>query len=110
MKKPPSKSRQRAEAIMKVRCGLMTASQAAAQLGVSRKTYYKWEQRGLTGLLTGVCDQRVGRPEKPDQELALEKQLADTLREVERLRQKLALKDLASKINIGSGMNRTKKK
>ena len=32
----------RAEMIMKVRCGLMTAAQAAARLGVSRKTYYKW--------------------------------------------------------------------
>lgn len=32
---------------MKVRCGLMTARQAAKQLGVSSKTFYKWEQRGL---------------------------------------------------------------
>jgi excisionase family DNA binding protein len=41
------KARLRAEVIMKVRCGLMTAQQAAEYLGVSRKTYYKWEQRGL---------------------------------------------------------------
>lgn len=95
---------------MKVRCGLMTASQAAALLGVSRNTYYRWEQRGLTGLLEGVCDQKAGRPKKPDQELALERQLADSLKEVEQLRQQLALKDLASKTNIESGMNRTKKK
>ena len=33
-------ARLRAEVIMKVRCGLMTAQQAAEQLGVSRKTYY----------------------------------------------------------------------
>lgn len=95
---------------MKVRCGLMTASQAADRLGVSRNTYYRWEQRGLTGLLTGVCNQKAGRPKKPDQQLALEKQLADTLQEVEHLRQQLALKDLASKIDIGSGTNRPKKK
>jgi len=95
---------------MKVRCGLMTASQAAKQLGVSRKTYYKWEERGLSALVDGLCDQKTGRPEKPAQELALERQLADTLREVEQLRQQLALKDLASKIDIGSGMNRTEKK
>jgi len=110
MKKLPTKSLQRAEAIMKVRCGLMTASAAAAQLGVSRKTYYKWEQRGLSALLTGVSDNSAGRPEKPVQELELEKQLSETLRENERLHQQMALKDLASKINIKSGMNRTEKK
>jgi hypothetical protein len=37
---PQQVARQRAEVIMKVRCGLMNASQAAARLGVSRKTYY----------------------------------------------------------------------
>ena len=35
-------ARLRAELIMKVRCGLMTAAEAARQLGVSRKTFYKW--------------------------------------------------------------------
>jgi DNA-binding transcriptional regulator YiaG len=53
------RSRLRAEMIMKVRCGLITAQQAADRLGVSRKTYYKWEQRGLSALLDGVADQRA---------------------------------------------------
>lgn len=51
---------------MKVRCGLMTASEVARQLGVSRKTYYKWEQRGQTALLEGLSDHSAGRPEKDD--------------------------------------------
>jgi transposase len=55
-------ARLRAEVIMKVRCGLITAAQAAERLGVSRKTYYKWEQRGLAALLDGVADQSSGRP------------------------------------------------
>jgi transposase len=37
----------RTEMIVKVRAGLMTATAAAEALGVSRKTYYKWERRGL---------------------------------------------------------------
>ena len=41
-KKPQDQARLRAQLIMKVRCGLMTAAEAAKQLGVSRKTYYKW--------------------------------------------------------------------
>lgn len=74
-----NKARVRAQLIMKVRCGLMSASEAAKQLGVSRKTYYKWEQRGLVALLDGLSDQEPGRPEKPVNEAqqALEKQLAE---------------------------------
>ena len=55
------RARRRAELIMKVRCGILTAKQAAAQLGVSRKTNYKWEQRGLAALLAGLDDQQAGR-------------------------------------------------
>ena len=56
------KARLRAEVIMKVRAGLMTAKAAAAQLGVSRKTYYEWEARGLGGMLENLADQTAGRP------------------------------------------------
>ena len=110
MKKPPSKSLQRAELIMKVRCGLMTATEAAAQLGVSRKTYYQWERRGLSALVDGHCDQRAGRPETPERESALERQLSEAMTQIELLHQQMALKDLVSKINLESGSDRTKKK
>jgi hypothetical protein len=43
-------ARLHAEAIMKVSCGLLSASQAATALGMFRKTYYKWEDRGLSSL------------------------------------------------------------
>jgi transposase len=81
MKKAPSKphsARLRAELIMKVRCGIMTAQEAASRLGVSRKTYYKWEQRGLSALLDGVADQVAGRPASPvdGRRQELERQLA----------------------------------
>ena len=111
MKRVSKKSaRKRAELIMKVRCGLMTAKQAAAQLGVSRKTYYKWEQRGLTSLLEGLGKQKAGRPKKPARELDLEKQLAQSQAEIERLRQTLVLRDIAADMKIESGLHRTKKK
>ena len=58
-------ARLRAELIMKVRCGLLTARQAADRMGVSRKTFYKWEQRGLNALLGSVTDQHPGRRPKP---------------------------------------------
>jgi transposase len=90
----------------------MTASQAAAQLGVSRKTYYKWEQRGLAALLDGLSDQQSGRPEKPDKtgEQILEKQLADLRRQNQLLEKKMILKDLAAEFNLRSKTDRAKKK
>jgi len=48
---------------------MMTAAQAAKQLGVSRKTYYKWEKRALEGMLEGLCERNSGRPASvPDEE------------------------------------------
>ncbi len=90
----------------------MTAAAAAAQLGVSRKTYYKWEQRGLSALLDGLSDQQAGRPERPQDpaQVVLEKQMADLQRENLLLEQKMALKDMAAEFEIRSKIDRTKKK
>ena len=87
MAKKPSnqyKPRLRAEMIMEVRCGLLTARQAADRLGVSRKTFYKWEARGLSALLDIVTDQPPGRPAQPpdDHRRWLEKQLLDANRQI----------------------------
>ena len=115
MKKRPTTqqaARQRAEVIMKVRCGLMSASQAAEQLGISRKTYYKWEQRGLSALLTGLEDQSPGRPCQPvdSQQQALEKQLEQAHRDNALLKHKMELKDVLTDLKLAPGMNRAKKK
>ena len=115
MKKKPSKqqtARLRAELIMKVRCGLMTARQAADQLGVSRKTYYKWEKRGLAGLLDGLADQPSGRRAQPvdTNSEQLEKQLSQAHRQIDLLEHKMALKDVLMDLKLPSGRDRTKKK
>ena len=110
--KKQTKAMERAQLIMKVRCGLMTAAGAAAQLGVSRKTYYKWEQRGLSALLDGLSDQEPGRPEKQQDpaQAVLEKQMADLQKENRLLEQKIILKDLAAELNLRSEKDRAKKK
>jgi transposase len=89
----------------------MTAAAAAAQLGVSRKTYYKWEQRGLSALLDGLSEKEPGRPENPQDpaRAVLEKQMADLQKENRLLEQKMILKDLAVEFNVRS-KDRTKKK
>jgi len=59
------RARQRAEMILKVRGGQLNASEAARALGISRKTYYKWEKRGLAAMLEGLCERNSGRPASP---------------------------------------------
>ena len=115
MKKGPmtqQAARERAEVIMKVRCGLMSASQAAEQLGVSRKTYYKWEQRGLTALLGSLEDQSSGRPAQAvdPQKQMLERQLEQARRDNALLKHKMALKDVLTDLKITPGLDRAKKK
>ena len=109
----PQTARLRAELIMKVRCGLITARQAAKQLGVSRKTFYKWEQRGLSALLDSVTDQQPGRPAHPPDNgcQVLKKQLLEAKREIDLLNHKMALKDVLMDLKLPeTGCDRTKKK
>ena len=105
-------ARLRAEVIMKVRCGLMTAQQAAEYLGVSRKTYYKWEERGLSALLSSLADQASGRPFQPVdlEKQALERQLEQSHRECAILQHKMALKDVLTEVKLTLGMSRAEKK
>ena len=105
-------ARKRAEVIMKVNCGLMTAAQAARELNVSRKTYYKWEAKGLSGLMDSVTDQSPGRPEKaPDLATEdLEKKLLEVLKENDILRNRMVLQDIMADLGSTTGNDRRKKK
>jgi hypothetical protein len=59
------KAKQRAEVILQVQRGEMTAAAGAVALGVSRKTFYEWQERALAGMLMALEDQPAGRPETP---------------------------------------------
>ena len=58
-------ARQRAQLIMQVRSGLLSAQEAARQLGISRKTYYKWERRALAAMVEALGNRGHGRPPLP---------------------------------------------
>jgi hypothetical protein len=100
-------ARQRAEVIMKVRSGQLTVTAAAALLGVSRKTYYEWERRGLGAMLRQLEDQEAGRPANPvsaeqaalqakvaalEKELSIAKQTAEIRAVLRAMEQKAAKK------------------
>jgi DNA-binding XRE family transcriptional regulator len=54
-------ARERALVILRVRSGAMTAKQGAQALGVSRKTYYQWEERALQAMALALENRVAGR-------------------------------------------------
>jgi transposase-like protein len=91
-------ARQRAQLIMEVRSGMVTAEAAARQLGISRKTYYKWERRALAAMVAALGNRDQGRPPQPrdPEKAALRRQLTElqakftVLEQTEQLLQLLA--------------------
>jgi transposase len=45
-----------------VRSGALTATEGAKLLGVSRKTYYEWEEKSLKAMALALENQPPGRP------------------------------------------------
>ena len=82
-------ARERALVILQVRSGALTAKEGAKLLGVSRKTYYEWEEKFLKAMALALENRPAGRPPASIDE---EK---ETLRErIQELEKKL---DLAEK-------------
>lgn len=92
----------RAEIIMKVNNGEITATEGAKVLGVSRKTYYEWEQKGLEGLFNALKNGEPGRPaNKVDEEKDTLKDENERLKtELEVANAKIRIKELMSELGI----------
>jgi transposase len=85
-----AQARRRAELIVQVQSGQLTATEAAKRLGVSRKTYYQWERRALGGMIEALVDKEGGRPSTPRdrQKEEIQKRLED-LEEGQRIREQV---------------------
>ena len=84
-------ARERALVILQVRSGALTAKEGAKLLGVSRKTYYEWEEKSLKAMALALENHPAGRPLVPVDE---EK---ETLRErIQELEKKLDVAKQAS--------------
>ncbi len=94
-------ARQRAQLIMQARSGVVSAQEAARQLGVSRKTDSKWERRALAAMVAALGNRGQGRSAQPHdlEKAALRRQTQElqaqltVLQQTERLRQVLAQPD-----------------
>ena len=58
-------ARERALVILQVRSGVLTAKEGAKLLGVSRKTYYEWEEKSLRAMAQALENRPAGRPPAP---------------------------------------------
>jgi transposase-like protein len=90
----------------------MTATEGAAALGVSRKTYYKWENRALGAMLDGLEDRDTGRPELPGpsrDEVELKKELEELHRQNELLEKKLELANMIHKFEMEKAGEKSRK-
>lgn len=92
----PEKSRRRIELIFMVKTGQLTATEAARQMGVSRKTYYKWEKRvmeaGLRAAEGSTLEQSEQTLEK-EQEIEkerLRKEGAELRRQIAEMEKEIA--------------------
>ena len=94
-------ARQRAQLIMQVRSGVLSAQEAARLLGISRKTYYKWERRALAAMVEALGNREPGRPPLPidPEKEALQHQTQElqakleVLEQTEQIRQRLQQPD-----------------
>jgi transposase len=65
MEKERKLARERTFIILQVRSGALTAAEGAERLGISRKTYYEWEDRALQAMALALENHAPGRPPVP---------------------------------------------
>ena len=79
-------ARQRALVILQVRSGALTAKEGAERLGISRKTYYEWEDKSLRAMALALENRPAGRPP-----VAVDEEKETLRKKVQELEKKLYL-------------------
>ena len=105
-------ARERALVILRVRSGAMTAKQGAQALGVSRKTYYQWEERALKAMALALENRVAGRPSvsMDEEKEGLRKRVRELEKKLDLAEKTLEVKELLAAYedfrNKGSKKNR----
>jgi len=96
---------------MRVEVGQLTASEAARQMGVSRKTFYQRMRRGLEGMAAALTPRPSGRPvkERDTEKEALLAQTAQLQGEKLELQRILRVRELLRKARIKDAKGTEKK-
>jgi hypothetical protein len=115
------KAARRLEQILAVMRGEKSATQAAADLGVSRETFHGWYGRALAGLREALADRDAGRPPAPPESpeiLRLTREVHGLQRQVKLLEGAILIRDAmdgvprftTSPATGGPTLSRSKKK
>jgi transposase len=108
-------ARERASIILQVRSGALTATEGAERLGISRKTYYEWEDRALEAMALALENHPVGRPPTPldAEKEELQTKVRDLEKKLYLAEKTIEVKDLLSAYEIfragGAKKNKEKK-
>jgi transposase len=103
-------ARERALVILQVRSGALTAKEGAKLLGVSRKTYYEWEEKSLKAMSLALENRPSGRPPlslDPEKE-ALREQVRELEKKLDLAEKTIEVKELLAAYD-GFRENGTKK-
>jgi transposase len=89
-------ARERALVILQVRSGALTATEGAKLLGVSRKTYYEWEEKSLKAMALALENRPAGRPPVPvdEEKEGLRKQVLELEKKLNLAEKTIEVKEL----------------
>jgi transposase len=94
--KDKERARERASVVFAVRSGQITAEEGARRLGVSRKTYYEWENRALQAMTDAMEDKAPGRPltQVDEEKQRLQKENAELKKQLFVAQKKVEVRDM----------------
>src|SRR4030043_108682 len=102
MEKEKKLARERTFIILQVRSGALTATEGAVRLGISRKTYYEWEDRALQAMALALENHSAGRPPVPldAEKEELQRQVQDLEKRLYLAEKTIEVKDLLSAFDL----------
>jgi transposase len=89
-------ARERALVILQVRSGTITAKEGAKLLGVSRKTYYEWEEKSLKAMALALENRPPGRPPAAvdEEKEALQERIQELEKKLDLAKKTIEVKEL----------------
>ena len=94
-------ARERAMVILQVRSGVLTAKEGAKLLGVSRKTYYEWEEKSLKAMALALENRPAGRPPVPvdEEKEGLRERILDLEKKLDLAEKTIEVKELLADLD-----------
>ena len=105
-------ARERAAVILQVRSGKLTATEGAERLGISRKTYYEWEDRALKAMAEALENQAPGRPPTPPdpEKEELQREVTDLKKKLLLAEQTIEVKELLTAYDLHEAKKNQRKR